>query len=129
MRRWTLLLATALLACGDAPPTVTGSWSGTISRPLFPVQVSLQLAEDKGTVTGSGSFASALDRIAVTVRGTHTERQVALTLSSTGYYDISYAAQLAADGLTLDGTLSGSGFLGERLVLTRAATTRSLVAP
>jgi hypothetical protein len=122
--RLTILLACcfAVGSCGgdistglSPDPTLTGSWLGSLSGKS--VSVTLSEAAD-GSVTGDGSVTNdAGGRIALTVVGSHAFPRVALILLGFGSEAIVYRGTVAESSIT--GTLNGSGFTDEALLLER----------
>ena len=115
-------LALAATACKDnstgpaAPPTVSGSWSGTSQG----LTLNLTLSEGVGgAVSGSGNIAGGGLNLALVVRqGTHVDPNLTLILGATGYEDMNFAARLSS-ATQMTGTLNGSGFDNYNLNLTK----------
>jgi hypothetical protein len=100
----------------DAPPDVSGSWSGTSQG----VALNLTLSEGiGGAVSGSGNIAGGTDNLALIVRqGTHVDPNLSLILGATGYEDMNFAGRLSSE-TQMTGTLNGSGFDNFNFNLTR----------
>jgi hypothetical protein len=108
-----LLLILPVVSAGcdsdESDPTVTGSWGGTANVQGSIVSLDMQLTENSGSVTGSGTL-NVGGPIAINVTGTHNYPSVALTVRSTGFADLSFQGTLSGDARQITGTLSGSGF-------------------
>lgn len=112
----------AVPACGgDAGPTgpaafdVSGQWSGQSGSGQF----TLTLNEDAdGDITGGGSVSGPGGSASLDVSGSHVGENVTLQMSSSGFADLNYSATLDNEN-RMTGTLNGSGFDGETLVLNR----------
>lgn len=127
MQRFFVMLAAisflALPGCGgDSGPTgpasfdVTGQWSGSIETGGL---VEIQLNEDQnGNISGGGTISIGNESISIGVSGTHVNASVTLQISSAGIQDATYDATLTSQS-RMDGELRGSGFSGERLILSR----------
>lgn len=117
-----VLAVLAVPACGgDSGPTgpaafdVSGQWSGQASSGGF----TLTLNEDAdGNITGGGSASGPGGSASLDVSGSHVGENVTLQMSSTGFEDLNYSATLNNEN-RMTGTLNGSGFSGETLVLNR----------
>ena len=118
--RWLVLLG-VVAACGEdtAPRTVTGSWSGATMVSSLNFVVNADLEDAGGTVSGTGHVASAGIDCDPDIAGSRSGSTVSLTLNCAGYTPFTYTADLAKNGRTLTGSLSGSGFDNDVLVLTR----------
>ena len=92
--------------------SATGSWTGTSSGSTL----SMVLNDNSGTVTGSGTL-SASSSIALTITGNHAGANVSLTMSAPGYEPLNYAGTL--NDRTIIGSLNGSGFTNQSLVVTK----------
>jgi len=115
-----LSVLAALLACGGSPAapkpvSLTGTWIGTSATGTW--NLTLSEAADH-SISGSGTVQSGGTSIAVTVTGTHADPAVSLTLASSGFADTNYSAHLTS-ATEMSGTLNGSGFSNEVLVLDR----------
>lgn len=121
----TLLLLFALAACSDDGPTgplpneIAGSWSGTSQTTTGNTfSVNLTLAEASDQITGNGVLSvPGSGGIAVAATGTFSDPNFTITLSSQGYQDMAFVG--AVDGDAISGTLTGSGFSGQAVSLTR----------
>ena len=118
-------VATALLlaACGsgavDVPagPDVSGSWTGATTSPV--VTYRLKVTDDGGSLGGTGKAVGAADSATVALDGRKTFRTVDFTLKSTGFVDLAYHGTTNADADSIVGTVTGSGYSGQSLVLRR----------
>ena len=111
-----LLALLAISACGDSlgpKSALDGVWSGTITDAG---PATMTLAEDDGNISGTGTLAGSL---AIVVSGTHTGGNVALILAAPGFTPANFAGTVGADGLTMSGTLNGSGFVNNGMTVTR----------
>jgi hypothetical protein len=124
LRRAVVLLAVALLplaACGDdtgpGADDISGSWTGTISSTAGSAQLAFAATQTGEQVTGTGTLSGGGESLALTLSGTVVESDVSLTFQSPGFEPVSFEGVLDED--TMTGTLSGSGFTGEELTLTR----------
>jgi len=127
MRGITILLASCVVmaSCGGgdsateptSDPTVNGSWVGPVSGLGSSVTLLLSEAAD-GSVTGEGTITNdAGESTPVTVVGSHAFPRVALLLVGFGSEVIVYNGTVAEGSIT--GTMSGSGFTDQALVLDR----------
>jgi hypothetical protein len=116
-------LITALtLACGDSlgpESALNGTWTGSGSDGAATLTSTLTLSESKGTISGSGNLSGTGGAVAVTVTGTHTGANVSLILAITGFQPANFTGAVAANGLSMSGTLNGSGFQNFVVTLTR----------
>lgn len=123
-----LLLALPLVtACDSAdpepppppgPPALSGQWQGSTTIQGLVFSLNAQLVENSGVVNGNGTL-NFQNPIAVNITGTYNFPSVSMTIRSNGFEDLNYSATLGADGRTLSGTMSGSGFDNFGLTLTR----------
>lgn len=123
-----LLLALPLVAACDSadpappppppPPSLGGSWAGSTTIQGLVFSLSAQLVENNGVVNGNGTLTYQ-NPLAVTITGTYNFPSVSMTIRASGFEDLNYSATLGADGRTLSGTMSGSGFDNFGLTLTR----------
>ena len=113
-----LALCILLAGCdvlGPGDKELDGRWSGHIESDGSTIAVSVDIDENsEREILGSGSIGSH----SVMVDGSRTGDRVALTLSAPTFNDMSYIATLDGDD-ELTGTVSGSGFSGETLILRR----------
>ena len=118
-----LLLAASLVACGGSetqappppPPTVSGTWTG-IAGPSFQ-QLTITLVDNSGAVTGNGTIANTpTGTRALTGSGTFVNKELVMTLTSGTVATISIRANMSGND-TLIGTVSGSGFNNDTLIL------------
>lgn len=113
-----LLLVSVTASCDTFDPlienTVTGTWRGSTTGQSFVVI----MQQAGSTVAGSGTITSAGGGTrTISVSGTFTEPSFSGTLTPNGAPAISLVATV--EGRTLVGTLTGGGFNGEGLALTR----------
>ncbi len=120
LRRFALLPAMVFAtACGDSgseprTPSMTGTWVGDLQG----AAVTVTLTERDQQVNGAGNIAFGTDRVAITAGGTHVHPAVSLTIKSSGFQDINYQGTFTNDN-TVSGSLSGSGFTGDNLIIRR----------
>ena len=113
-----LLLASVAASCDTFDPlienTVTGTWRGESSGQTF-----LVVMQQAGTtVAGTGTITSAaLGTRNLSISGTFNEPNFSGTLTPNGAAAITLVATV--EGRTLVGTLTGGGFNGAGLALTR----------
>ena len=116
MRRLLAVVALAsLAACSDplVENTVTGTWRGSSTGSSF-----ILVMQQSGTVVaGTGTVTSATGTRNLSVSGNYQQPAFSGTLIPTGGQSITYSG--IAEGRTLVGTLTGGGFNGEGLALTR----------
>ena len=116
MRRLLAVVAFATLAsCSDPliENTVTGTWRGSSTGQSF-----ILVMQQSGTVVaGTGTITSATGTRNVSISGNFQQPAFSGTLSPNGAESITFAG--VAEGRTLVGTLTGGGFNGEGLALTR----------
>lgn len=120
MRRLILITLTALVAaCGGdsstAPKqTVAGTWMGVTGLQTL----TMTLVENGGVVSGTGTLTNTpTGTRAMTVAGTHTGTSLTATLSSGTLQPVNLQATVSGNGMS--GTLTGSGFAGDPIMLTR----------
>lgn len=114
-----LYVALGMWACSDSlgpESPINGTWTG--SPPGGTVTLTLTEATG-GSVSGSGNVSGSSGAAAVTVTGTHTGASVSLTLSAQGFQPTNFTGTVQSDGLSMIGTLNGSGFQNAGLTLTR----------
>jgi hypothetical protein len=118
MRRLLAVVALAVLvACDSFNPlvdnTVTGTWRGTTAGQTF-----LIIMQQSGTtVAGSGTLTAAGVTRNLSVSGTFNQPAFTGTLTPTGGTAITL--QGTVEGRSFVGTVTGGGFNGEGLALTR----------
>jgi hypothetical protein len=113
-----LLLVSVAVSCDTFDPlienTVTGTWRGSSSGQTF----ELIMQQAGTTVAGSGTITSTGTGTRVlSVSGTFTEPNFSATLTPNGAAAISLVATV--EGRSLVGTLTGGGFSGAGIALTR----------
>ena len=118
MRRLlAVLLLAAATSCDTFDPlienTVTGTWRGNSAGQTFLVvmQQSGTTVAGTGTITGTGGTRN------LSVSGTFTEPSFSATLTPNGAPAITL--QATVEGRSMVGTLTGGGFNGDGLALTR----------
>ena len=123
MRRLLAIVALATLAahaaCDDFDPlvdnTVAGTWRGTSAGQAFVVT----LQQSGSVVAGNGTITSAAaGQRPLSVSGTYTEPSFGATFTPNGAQSITYIANVQG-AATMTGALTGGGFNGEALSLTR----------
>lgn len=129
VRRAALAICAVLMACGgtDAPPEVDGYWLGSprLAPPRTSVDMSFYLTQNGTDVTGQGSFCAACGDLSEStgtfdVVGSNNGGSVVLVLSGAGgtNFNANYVAILEGSS-TLRGSLTGSGFANDSLILRR----------
>jgi hypothetical protein len=116
MRRLLAVVAFAsLAACSDplVENTVTGTWRGSSTGSSF----ILVMQQSGSAVAGTGTITSATGSRNLSISGNFQQPAFTGTLLPTGSQPITFAG--TAEGRTLIGTLTGGGFNGEGLALTR----------
>jgi hypothetical protein len=115
-----LLLA---LGCGGdkTGPTrieVEGSWTGHFQFSSGASgTLTMVLTEANGTVTGNGTTVGPGGSISQTISGTYVPPNVLLSLHTEGFEDTNISAVVGETQMT--GTMTGSGFNGTSITLTR----------
>lgn len=121
-RRWGTITAAALvlaMGCGSdsTGPThqsVSGTWSGVTGAQVL----TMTLVENGGVVTGSGTLTNTpTGTRAQTVTGTFASPTLDVTLSSGSVQPV--ALHGTVGGNSMAGSLTGSGFTGDAITLTR----------
>jgi hypothetical protein len=112
------VLLAGLMSCSksatEPKPTVTGTWTGIRGSQLF----TLSLVDNSGVVAGSGTLTNTpTGTRALTISGTFIAPTMTITMSSGTLQPISLVATVT--GKSMGGTLTGSGFTGEAIELTR----------
>ncbi|MFL5618244.1 MAG: hypothetical protein ACJ79A_07610 [Gemmatimonadaceae bacterium] len=119
MRRLLAVVALATLAsCDSFDPlvdnTVTGTWRGTSAGQTFV----LNLQQQSTAVAGTGTITSTTAGTrTLSISGNYQQPAFSATLIPTGAQPITLAG--TTEGRTFVGTLTGGGFSGEGLALTR----------
>lgn len=111
-----LLSAISALSCSStntSGPNVSGSWSGATAT----ISLDMNLTQAGQAVSGSGSLVVDSSAYGVSISGSLIDSTVALTLTAGGYQPVAYSATLS--GTKMSGSLSGSGFPGSSLTVTR----------
>jgi len=117
------ILTVALAACGGSkavappppPPSVAGQWVGMTGTQ----QLAMTLAESGQTVNGSATLTNTPSgTMAMTISGVFASPTLTVTLQPGGNVQ---AVSLTATygGNRLVGSLTGSGFTGDAITLTR----------
>jgi hypothetical protein len=126
MRAFAVLAIPMLLAaCGrDAVAPGAFTTSGMWTAEHEPYAWVLTLSQDGAAVRGSGELRTVADTLPLEVFGEWrpaqaTPPEVGLTFQSPGYADVAFGGRFATAD-TLRGTLTGSGFSNDSLVLVRA---------
>lgn len=112
-------LGLTLAACGDdgGPeiPEFDGRWQGAMGSVVVTVTAS---ENDDGVLNGSGTMSVGTESIAFSFDGIHAHPDVSFTGTASGFEDFNFSGEFTDDD-TIHGSLSGSGFSGEALVLRR----------
>jgi hypothetical protein len=117
--RFVALALAAITACGgeantSPKQTVDGQWIGTIGSQ----DITLNLVQSGSAVSGSGTITNTpTGTRALSIAGAYTPPSIAVTLSSGSVDPMSLQASVA--GASMTGSLTGSGFTGEGITLTR----------
>ena len=112
-----LLLVSVAASCDTFDPlienTVTGTWRGASSGQTFEII----MQQSGSTVAGSGTITGTTGTRVLSVSGTFTEPNFSATLTPNGAAAIALAATV--EGRSMVGTLTGGGFNGAGIALTR----------
>lgn len=133
MRLVRLALAAALgavllaaSACGgdggtNVAANLTGRWVGANAR----TTVAVTLAQDRTSVTGTGTFSDESGVSSIAVFGTYTPPSFTLTINfpNTTFNPITFSGTVPRSTV-MSGTLTGSGYVGEPIQLVRQETAR-----
>lgn len=116
-----LLLTTA--ACSDNPteddePVLTGRWFGQTTVQGVPLSMEVQMQENNGIVNATGNMVF-VEPLAITASGVYNFPSLSLTVTSTGFADLSFTGELGADGNSISGSMRGSGFDNFSITLRR----------
>lgn len=115
--RYIAILALALTACTKTTviqPTVTGAWAGTI---VGGGTLAMQLNDQHGAVTGSGTLVSGNETYAQTISGAFEAPNLSLTMVSGQHPPIALTAFVNRDSMVAH--LNGSGFTNHAVTLRR----------
>ncbi|HET6765711.1 MAG TPA: hypothetical protein VFH27_18655 [Longimicrobiaceae bacterium] len=116
-----LALAALLAACGNgtvdvpAGPDLDGTWVGATTTPV--VTYRLKVQDDGGSLSGTGGAKGARDSVGVELDGEKSFRTVDFALKSTGFVDLTFHGTTNATADSIVGTVTGSGYSGQALVL------------
>jgi hypothetical protein len=116
-----IAIAALLAACGsgtvDVPagPDLTGTWEGSTTTPVVGFHV--QVTDKGGSLSGTGRVMGVVDSANVTLDGKKTFRTVNFTLAAPGFVTVAYKGSVNADADSIVGTVSGSGYTGQSLIL------------
>ena len=120
MRRLLAVVALATLAACDsfdplADNTVAGTWRGQSAGQTFV----LTLQQNGAIVAGNGTITSAAaGQRTLSISGTYNQPSLSAAFTPNGAQPIIYVGTRDG-GTTLVGTLTGGGFNGDGLALTR----------
>lgn len=93
------------------PPNVSGEWDGTIVS----ASLSVTLEETDGIIEGNGTF---VDRSYFILDGKNRYPEIVFTMKVSGYIPFVFTGTFVDSG-KISGSVSGSGFNGNQLILTR----------
>ncbi len=106
-------------AADPAPaPSVSGRWTGAVSRSGADQVFELDLNESRTLATGGGSLR-ANGAAAFTLSGSYVHPSVSLQFTFQDRPPISFTGRVSEDRKTMTGALSGAGFGGEQITLAR----------
>lgn len=108
-----LLAVVGCASTSSSPASAAGSWSGSTAS----VSLDMTLTETGQSVSGSGGIVVNSTSYGVSISGSLINSDVELTLTAGGYQPVAFSATLA--GGTMSGSLSGSGFPGTSITVTR----------
>ena len=106
-----------LLKVRLAMPGLNGQWVGNLSG----IAVAMTMSEDttgRGLISGNGTLIGTSTNLAVGLGGTHRHPNVVITMGAPGFSPATYTAAFTGPR-ELTGTVAGSGFTGQALVMTR----------
>ena len=116
-----LAFAALLAACSNgtvdvpAGPDLDGTWTGSTTTPV--VAYRLKVTDDGGSLSGTGDAKGARDSVGVQLDGEKSFRTVDFALKSTGFVDLTFHGTTNANADSIVGTVTGSGYSGQALVL------------
>lgn len=129
-----LLLVLAAPACGDDPVStppadLEGTWTGStqLAEGSGTYSFDLRFTQDGREIGGEGQIRvvvrdTARDSAQVSVAGRYRNPELAFTLLREGFAPLDFTGRIfrgeTEDADSVAGTLSGSGFAGQRLTLT-----------
>jgi hypothetical protein len=98
-----------------AGPDLDGVWTGSTTTPV--VAYRLTVTDDGGRLSGTGDAKGARDSVGVTIDGEKSFRTVDFALKSSGFVDLTFHGTTNANADSIVGTVTGSGYSGQALVL------------
>lgn len=103
------------LACGGGDSNgpskdIDGNWRGSASTLGFNIFADLAIADNNGTLTGTGSLSGTQSCNNVGVDGHRSGSQVTLGITCPGFQTINFDGSLSSSGAGITGNISGSGF-------------------
>jgi len=124
MRRMSLVLALVLVLVGCSDPSgvgmpdLTGRWSGSTETGDVPATLQITVLERDGQLTGAGVIFVVQAVHSLTLEGVHAYPNVSFKNAASGFADFNYSGRFDGNA-TIVGTLRGSGFGGQTVILTR----------
>ena len=112
--RRPLLLAvlTTLLACGSTEPSSTaeldGTWGGNGNTNGTAFNLSLILAEDGGTISGTGTISGSGPTCGLSIIGSRSGSSISMTITCPGFQPFSYTGS-EKSSIRIEGHFEGSG--------------------
>ena len=129
MLRRPLVFALLLLVLGacdtaepepDPPPaTLAGRWAGEVVSGGTPYRLDVEFAQNQSTISGTGTLQGPAATDAFNVSGSYLHPNLSLQLTYAARAPTTLTGVVDAPRSRIQATLSGSGFGGEALVLTR----------